>query len=183
MDYKELTIKLIEILKKTKIPYMFTGGIASNYYGFTRATFDIDLVIGLEEKYIKPLVKRLKILKFDLKEEDIQILLEITNRFMTRSPLTEHRVDFWIPKTEFEKEAFKRRRREVLFKRRVWLVSPEDIILMKLLSWRGRDIEDVIGILTRQKERLDTNYLLHWSKILNREKELRDLQEKVKKFG
>lgn len=176
MDYEKLTIFLDKTLKKLKIPYMFIGGLAVNAYGFLRATFDLDLVIALEEKKIKPLVSALKVAGFELKEEDVRTILKIGNRFMTRTPRSPHRIDFWLPKTNFDRQAFLRRRQKIIFNKKMWIISPEDLILMKLLyGGRGKDIDDVYGILKRQAGRLDKNYLqkeakkLGIEKILNKE--------------
>ena len=43
-----------------------------------------------------------------------------------------------------------------------WLVSPEDLILLKLLASRPRDLADIGDVLFTQGE-LDTTYLRHWA--------------------
>jgi hypothetical protein len=167
LDFKKLAIKLIQILKELKIPYMFTGGLAVNAYGFLRATFDFDLVVILKEKNIKKLVLKLKEFNFDLIEEDLRKILEIGNRFMTRTKDSIYRIDFWLVKTDYDKLAFSRRKQKIIFNKKVWLISAEDLILIKLFyGGRGKDIDDAIGVLKRQKDKLDYSYLTKEAKIL-----------------
>lgn len=171
MDYESLVLFLDKTLKKLKIPYMFTGGLAVNAYGFLRATFDLDLVIALEERHLKPLVSALRRAGFDLDQEDVRTILKVGNRFMARSPRSPHRIDFWLIKTDFDRLAFLRRQKKIIFNKKIGIISPEDLILSKLLyGGRGKDIDDIEGILKRQGSRLDKNYLKREAKRLGIEK-------------
>lgn len=49
--FLDILIKLEEL----NIPYVIIGGFAATMYGITRATFDIDIVVNLEEKHIEAL--------------------------------------------------------------------------------------------------------------------------------
>jgi hypothetical protein len=177
MNFEESALFLTQTLHELKIPYMFMGGLAVNAYGFLRATFDLDVVIALEEKNIKPLVLALKKKGFDLKEEDVKTILKSGNRFMSRTFRSPHRIDFWLLKTDFDHRAFLRRRRKTIFNQKIWMISPEDLILTKLLyGGRGKDLDDVVGILKRQGQKLDKIYLKKEAKELGIEKIFNRLQ-------
>lgn len=47
-----------------------------------------------------------------------------------------------------------------------WVVSPEDLILLKLIASRPRDIGDVMDIFLAQGQ-LDEEYLRKWASELN----------------
>ena len=47
-----------------------------------------------------------------------------------------------------------------------WVASPEDLILLKLVAARPRDIADVMDICLAQGQ-LDEFYLRHWAKELH----------------
>ena len=53
-----------------------------------------------------------------------------------------------------------------------YVVSPEDVVLLKLQWYRAGDcssqiqLSDVIGVLTIQKDRLDFDYLQKWAAAL-----------------
>ena len=154
---------------------MFVGGIAANYWGMPRATFDIDVVIALQRPSIARLVDPLRKLGFDLGVELVEHRLRASNRFMTRSPRIDYRIDFWIPRTGYEQQAFRRRRTADVFRAPTWFIAPEDLVLMKLLAGRGKDREDALGVIERQAGRLNARYLHSWAKRLDLTKQLGEL--------
>jgi len=56
LDYKAIFKKLNEL----NIDYLVVGGLAVNFHGIPRMTYDIDLMISLREENIKKLVAQLK---------------------------------------------------------------------------------------------------------------------------
>ncbi len=55
LDFKNI----FKELNKQKIDYLVVGGLAVNFYGVPRMTYDIDLMILLEAENVKKLVERL----------------------------------------------------------------------------------------------------------------------------
>lgn len=70
-------------------------------------------------------------------------------------------VDVFIAENPFQRELLKRRQRVETPDGRTWLTSPEDIILLKLLAHRPRDLSDIGDILFTQAE-------LDWTDLLRR---------------
>jgi predicted nucleotidyltransferase len=76
---------------------------------------------------------------------------------------------------------FERRLLGVIFGREVWVSSPEDVILSKLLWYRAapgldRQFRDVIEVYEIQEPYLDQAYLDRWASALG----LADLLERVR---
>lgn len=178
MAQLELLIKkTVILLEKEKILYMLVGGMAANYYGFPRPTFDIDIAFILEkDEKIKKFIAGLKKMGFDIHLEDVVSILQITNRIMVRSSKIPYRIDFWCPKSEYDMVSFKRRIRQNFLNMKVWMISPEDLILSKVMIDRARDEEDIIGIIKREKGRLSWKYIWHWAKALNKYKEIKKIK-------
>ncbi len=55
LDFKNI----FKELNKQKIDYLVVGGLAVNFYGVPRMTYDIDLMILLEAENVRKLVERL----------------------------------------------------------------------------------------------------------------------------
>ena len=71
-------------------------------------------------------------------------------------------VDVFLAETPFQQEILSRRRLVDTPDGQVWLASPEDVVLLKLLAHRPRDISDVTDVLFAQGA-LDKDYLREWA--------------------
>jgi hypothetical protein len=90
---------------------------------------------------------------------------------------TAFKVDIFICKTRaFDQSQLKRRRTSIFAtdpERRVYVTSPEDIILSKLEWYRmggevsDRQWRDIIGVIKTRADNLDSDYLHKWAKELN----------------
>jgi predicted nucleotidyltransferase len=74
-------------------------------------------------------------------------------------------VDVFLAESEFQQQIIARRQRVELDNSSLMLVSPEDLILLKLLAGRPRDYTDVQDILFTLGT-LDEKYMRHWAKEL-----------------
>src|SRR3989338_10361461 len=164
--------KLIKALNAKKIPYMLVGGLAVNYYGVPRATGDIDISLLISSNNVKDFLSAMKKGKFVLHLKEIMTLVKISNHFLLFDPSNTYRIDCWIPKTNFELQALKRRKRVKLAGKNIYLPAAEDLILFKLIAGRDKDNEDLKWIIRRQKSILDKKYLKFWSMALDVHKAL-----------
>ncbi len=170
---------LTRSLRRHKISYMIVGGLAANYHGMPRPTFDIDLVVKLDGKGLPLMIQAMKKVGFDLQSEDAQQTLRIGNRIMVTSSAHPYRVDLWLIRTAYDQVAFDRREKGRLLGETIWFSSPEDTVLSKLGGDRAKDVEDASSIIAVQKGRLDWSYLHHWSKLLNVEDKLERLKREL----
>lgn len=157
---QKILIKLFKYLNKEKIKYFLTGGIAAQWWGSLRATLDIDIVVLLEKKDLQKLFKIFKSLKFKFNEDEIETLIEIGNRFYVYDEKNSIRIDFWLPKTVLEKQAFDRRKKIKLNNIFTYIASLEDLIIFKILTGKEKDFEDVAFMvkvaLSKKKLKLAT---------------------------
>jgi hypothetical protein len=104
-------------------------------------------VIEDSEQAVLRLTEALSKEGFFLDAEKIKNLISISDIIHIYSPDRLFRIDLWIAKRELQKCALSRRE-----KRRIgFVISPIDLICEKLKIGREKDIEDVYGILARQK--------------------------------
>lgn len=134
--------------------YVF-GAQAAIHYGSTRATADVDVTVELGNVAPSALVSRLA-------EVGIDPRVELDDDFLSRTRVLPmlHRptgmgVDVVLAGPGPE-ETFLSRAHMVRFEGvTVPIASPGDIVVMKVLSARPKDIEDVVAILRAAPEGLD----------------------------
>lgn len=165
---------MAKLLGEAKIRYAITGALAVGYYGVPRTTYDVDVLVAVNKSQAKRLVNQARKSGFNFHKLEVLKLAEIGNVFMIWAP-EGYKIDFWLAKTNQDKAAITRRRKVTIFSKSVWMISPEDLVIRKLLAGRLRDFSDVIGILTRQKGKLDKKYLFHTAKYYHAEKKLAEL--------
>ena len=64
---------------------------------------------------------------------------------------TSIRIDFIFSFTEYEKQAIERSKKIKFDNQEVNFATPEDTIIHKIFSGRGRDLEDIRTIIIKQK--------------------------------
>jgi hypothetical protein len=171
MGLREFLIQAVEILDQLNIPYIVTGAVAVSFYGLPRTTHDIDLVIELKQKHVTPLVKAFS-QDFYIDSKAVQEAISRSSVFNVIDTQSGLKIDFWIARLEaFDRERFRRRHQETVFDRSLWLPSPEDVILSKLLWYKGSKIDkhfvDAKGVWDVMVDSLDASYLREWADRLS----------------
>ena len=173
LGQRDILLHLVGLMEEYKIPYLLTGSFAVSYYGFPRATHDIDFVVEIhlaEKSNILKLLQRLGP-GFDYDEKLVVKAIESFRQFAVFHFDTGIKVDFWIRKPgEFERNKFKRSRIIKIGNKHIAAVSAEDLILTKLVWCKQirseRHLRDCVGIIKTQQKQLDRKYLKLWAKKL-----------------
>lgn len=157
-------VKIAVVLNKLGIDYFITGGMAVAVWGRPRSTADIDAVIKMVEPKITALINSLrKISKTGyIDEEAARKAVRNGKEFNFIDPETGMKIDFWPVKSSGIGIEFRRRVPQKILGQKVFFISPEDLILNKLL-WHqkggsNRHLEDAESILKVQKK-IDLKYL------------------------
>lgn len=173
IDPRHLLIKIAEILKRLHIPYAITGGMAVFVWARPRFTADIDIVVLLKARDIPRLAGALRKLGKTgyIDDHMMRKALERHGEFNFIDGITGVKVDFWPLKNQpFDKSKIKRRIGKEILGHQVYFVSPEDLILSKLLWYQegesAKQQEDIVSILNIQ-EHLDLDYLKQWAQDHN----------------
>ncbi len=170
MDFRGLLKKIAKILDELGIPYYVTGGVAVVTWGRIRFTHDIDIVVGLQEKKITSLAKRLRALgEGAYIDEDMALdALKHRGEFNFILPGSGIKVDFWILKSDpLSKLQLSRGITKKVGGQPIKFLSPEDLILSKLAwykeSMSSRHLEDAQSVIAIQNKKLDKEYLQQWA--------------------
>lgn len=186
-DPRQLLVKIASTLKRLKIPYLVTGGIAVLVWGRPRFTADIDIVIELQENDVSRLTKALKSISKAgyIDEAMVRDAVRGQDEFNFIDGETGVKVDFWLlrKKEPFDASRLKRRITKKILGEIVYFTSPEDLILIKLKWYKesvsSRQLEDVESIIKFSGEKLDIDYLKEWSDKLDLRGELARVLEKI----
>jgi len=152
LDYKAIFKDLNEL----QIEYLVVGGLAVNFHGVPRLTYDIDLMILLEDDNIRKLIAkltewgykpRIPVNPFDLADETrrarwiVEKGMKAFNFFHEDAPVAEIDVviESPIPFQELKERAVRFQLGEV----EIPAVSIHDLIDLKLFAGRKQDLCDV----------------------------------------
>lgn len=181
-DQGQLLKDITSFLERNKIPYMITGAWSVIFYGRPRASHDIDFVVEIHEHDIDRIIKIFKTLsqEFLIQQDLIKDAIFGKRMFNILHLSSMLKLDFWILQDdEFNKLRFSRRKKEKILNQYMYIASPEDTILIKLLWYKDSKIEkhliDAAFVYQIQKENLDKKYLKKWTKKQKTTKLLKEL--------
>lgn len=149
--------QIASILEQQAIPYMLIGGLAVAAWGEARATLDVDLSVWVEPDdfgaIVRALCSRLKALPADPLQfaKDTRVLPMISSAGV--------RLDLVFATLPAERDLIARAQAKRLGGRMVNVASVEDLIWMKLISERPKDLEDAQRLIRRFRRTLDLSYL------------------------
>ena len=167
MEIEDLLIKIAKILDELKIPYVITGGMAVSIWGRPRFTADIDIVVELVGKNIPLLAKELLDVDKDVyvSEEAMLDALKNKGEFNFIHPQSRLKVDFWVIKDNYNKQEIKRGISKNILGYKINFVSPENLILSKLLWYKEtnseKQLEDIKSVFRLTK--IDSKYIKDWA--------------------
>lgn len=157
----------IGVFGRLQIPYVVMGGLAIRVFGIPRPTYDVDLMIELQRD-------RLPVLFEALEEEGLDVpeifrggwVDEVAGMPIVKFKLyIEERgidADIFLAESRFQREMMRRRQSDELWGMTVSLATPEDLILLKLLANRHRDLGDIADLRMVQGD-LDEQYMRLWA--------------------
>lgn len=162
--------EVVAELDRMSVPYAVMGGLAVRVYGIPRATYDVDFTVSIPRQRLKELFQRVESLGFTVPEiYESGWVDEIAGMPLVkfRLYLQQHGIDIdvFLAESPFQEELISRRVAADVEGTRFWLVSPEDLILLKLIASRPRDLADIGDVLFTQRQ-LDEGYMRHWASEL-----------------
>ena len=173
LGFEDFIKVVIEALEAAGVDYMIGGAVAAWAWGEPRATQDLDLVVDLPVEAIGKLSRELEkrdmlvppdIMLDNLLEERGDLAINAIHMF------SGFKADLFLVRSgdELRRSAFERRQRVDLGPPfgEVYLHSPEDLILYKLLyfsiSQQPKHTRDIAAILRAKGDQLDEAYIEKW---------------------
>ena len=174
--HTELLEIVVRALEESDVPYMLTGSFASTIHGISRSTFDIDFVIAPDAVSLRRLVQEFQTKRYYVSPEAADGAFARAGMFNVIDHETGLKVDFIIVKPrDFSQTEFERRQPRDAFGVRMFVASPEDVLVAKLewskIGGSTRQLEDAAGIIRRQGKNLDLAYIERWVRELGLEEQ------------
>lgn len=168
--------------------YVF-GAYAVSVWGVPRLTADVDVTAHLKSENHEDFVRAMRQAGLDLRVSDVDEFVRRTRVLPFVHRATNVPVDVVLAGSELEEEFLDRARRVDLGGIVIPVISPEDLLVTKVLAGRPKDLEDIRGILRERRADLDVprvrRILGQLDRALSRsdleptfERELRDLEPK-----
>jgi hypothetical protein len=158
--FEALLERVGRALEDAAIPYMVIGGQAVLLYGEARLTRDIDITLGVG---LEGLPRVLDVVR-DARLAPLVDPETFTRRTMVLPCLdqvTRIRLDLIFSFSPYEREALLRARKVRVGEAQIRFASVEDLIILKIVAGRPRDLEDVASILLKNPG-LDEAWVLRW---------------------
>ena len=153
--------------------YVF-GGQAAIIHGATRFTEDIDVTVDLAETERAVLVQRLQAQGFSLRVADDDFIEQTHVVPLVHEP-TQMPVDLVLAGPGIEEMFFERVAQVDIEGQPVPVACAEDIVTMKILSARPKDLDDATAIVMAQADHFEAQRVRHLLGLLEQALDQSDL--------
>lgn len=166
MDLISLLKTVVNKLEELKIPYVLTGGLAVSFWGMPRTTHDIDIVIEIGVQKVDEIFRAFQD-DFYISRAGIEDMVGRGISFNIIHNETGVKIDFWPidKKNPHRVSEFKRALKQEVFGKKISIISPEDLIIVKLQWYKDskstRHLEDIKSVLKVSKVNL--SYIKKWA--------------------
>jgi hypothetical protein len=163
----DITRELVGIFEAEGIPYALMGGLAVRIHALPRPTYDVDFTILLPRSELPRLYQLAANLGYTVPSaqltgwiDTVRGLPVVKLQVLVGGSAID--VDIFLAETPFQRQLLTRRQLHRTNGLTAWFVTPEDLILLKLLAGRPKDLVDVADLIFIQGE-LDEHYLWQWA--------------------
>lgn len=166
--FQRILLDLIRMADSASYDWMLLGAVPVSYYGWPRATTDLDFSISADISASEFVDNWMEDLGFEKEfgPEEIPGKGIWLSKFWDDKKKKTIGVDVFFSVGEWQAEAIKRRVSAKIVGNDVWIPSLEDLILFKLIGGREKDILDLEGIFDRSLSKVDWSYLNQWIRKL-----------------
>jgi len=150
-------LEVAALLQELTIPYVLIGGLAAGVWGEGRSTLDADFSLWVEPadlpEIVRTITSRLRAIPSD------PLLFVTSARVLPVFTSNSVRADLVFASLPAERNVIARGVPKTIRGSTISVASVEDLIWMKLVSERQKDIDDATRLLRRFAKSLDRTYL------------------------
>ncbi len=171
----------LDLLHSTGKHHLVIGGLAVGMLGEARLTQDLDFLLFLKPSELLHFLRQAKHRGFTFSLREVQWQVAETGTF--RLTYRGIPVDCLVASTPLEDQMWRRSKKLRLHHRVAHFPSPEDLILLKLLPGRPKDLLDMQGLFLRHRGRLDMGYLRETAQRMAEELQDHQILHRLRKLG
>jgi hypothetical protein len=165
-EFPEILQMVCAYLNDNEIDYVVVGGVAVMHHGVPRTTVDIDFILKIGDSELPPFVEFLNSNGFSASVADMQTAFSEKSHSTSFYGKSLLRLDIQGVNSEFDKMTLERALSVDMFGTTIMIGTAEDTFVNKILFQGEIDLRDALGILTRNGENLDFNYIRATCKML-----------------
>jgi hypothetical protein len=160
LDPAALAVRFARVLEATGVPYAIGGAIAYGFWGVPRGTRDLDVNVFLPAERADPAIEAL--VGAGLQIDRARARRTALDRGDARGRYGAIPVDLFFLSIPLHESAAQRTVEVTLLDTPIRVLSAEDLTVLKLLFFRGKDVVDVERLVAAQGDRLDRTYVRSW---------------------
>jgi Uncharacterised nucleotidyltransferase len=170
-EQADVLTRTADALEALGIPYMLTGGFALFFHAEPRLTNDIDIVIALLDDQVDAVIDLYPSAQGWYTSRDAaHEAVQRKGMFNVIHSASGVKIDFvTLKQNEFERQKFARRVRHTKGDQSIWIITPEDLLLSKLVwGFGSKSVKQATDVRTliRCVQNLDWKYVNEWAKRL-----------------
>jgi predicted nucleotidyltransferase len=139
-------------LQQAKVPAAVIGGVAASLLGRPRVTKDVDLVALADDRDFTRLLQLGREHGFEPRAADALEFAQVSRVLLLRHEPSGIEIDLSFASLPFEREVIERATERSVRGVSFRVATAEDIVVMKAIALRPRDIADIEGILDADHE-------------------------------
>ncbi len=151
-------------LRAAGVDHAFVGALAVGAYGMPRTTSDVDVIVDYRDEDVPRLAEAFHRLGFRVSVGDLKDALAEGSHCTAHDPLSGFHLDLAPALRPAAKDTIRRAVRVRWRGATLPIASPEHTIVMKLVYGSDQDVEDALGILVRQRGRLDLRQMQEFAR-------------------
>lgn len=156
----DIARRVADVLERRDLPYAIGGAIALGFYAAPRATIDVDVNIFVPPKErLNEILDALAEIGFSPQDDLTVLERNAISEGQFRGTVEGLRVDVFVPAIPYYAELITRRHEVPLLNRPIWILGAADLVVLKMMFFRRKDLADVESILRNLGPDLDREFV------------------------
>jgi hypothetical protein len=169
---------LVHWWQAQRVAGLIIGGLAVGLLGRPRATRDVDAMVVLAEERWPAFLDAAGSFRFAPRVADTLAFARKARVLLLRHKPSGIDIDIAFGSLPFEEEAISRAQTVQVAGVAVPLPTPEDLVIMKAIAHRERDLQDIDGLLAAHPD-LDVRRVRRWVRVFADALEMPDVYHEV----